>query len=314
MADDVRPDDLVRSPSGRVPKWVIDEARGIKTEPVPFRASPTPTGQPPRRKGKWRERLIIVLAIALAGGYGVYAYDNDNRTAALVGPNGKPLRLNAPPPGHEEAKQRLLEAAPTGTSSSYRFQLHQTDRVTPVTWSPCRPIHYVVRPLYAPPHGAEMIDDAFTQLSLATGLKFIDEGTTEEGPVEDRPSYQKDLYGDRWAPVLVTWATPAEVPDFGVEFAGEAGGAPAYAEDRSLTYVSGTVALDARTFAGLVQSARGRVLAKSVILHEIGHLAGLAHVNDPRQVMSPRGKAATYQPGDLAGLSLLGRGPCQPSV
>jgi hypothetical protein len=46
-----------------------------------------------------------------------------------------------------------------------------------------------------------------------------------------------------------------------------------------------------------------------LLLHEIGHLVGLGHVEDPGQVMYPvagPGAPTAYGPGDRAGLSRLG--------
>ena len=57
------PDDLPRSPTGRVPKWVIDEAAGRETTPQPWRAQPEGRGPRRRRLGWWITAAIVVLVI-----------------------------------------------------------------------------------------------------------------------------------------------------------------------------------------------------------------------------------------------------------
>ena len=52
---------------------------------------------------------------------------------------------------------------------------------------------------------------------------------------------------------------------------------------------------------------------RTVVLHELGHLVGLAHVHDRSQVMNPtvgRGAPSHFAAGDLTGLAELGTGPC----
>ena len=93
----------------------------------------------------------------------------------------------------------------------------------PVTWSPCRPIHFVIRLTFQPPGGGDAVARSVAAVSAATGLVFVDDGATTEAPSPQREAFQPDLYGDRWAPVLFAWATADEVPDFGVDVAGEAG-------------------------------------------------------------------------------------------
>jgi predicted Zn-dependent protease len=47
-------------------------------------------------------------------------------------------------------------------------------------------------------------------------------------------------------------------------------------------------------------------------MHELGHVVGLNHAADPRELMFP---SATYVidwgPGDLQGLAAAGAGPCE---
>ncbi len=160
-----------------------------------------------------------------------------------------------------------------------------------------------------------MILDAVARLSAATQLQLVDDGTTSEAPSSARSAYQKDRYGDRWAPVLIAWATRVEVPDFGVDIVGEAGAAALTTASGGMTYVSGQVYLDPVEIEEIRRTA-GEAAARAVLLHELGHLVGLAHVDDEAQIMSPRGsgKVVDYQVGDRAGLAALGRGPCQPDV
>jgi len=172
-----------------------------------------------------------------------------------------------------------------------------------------------MRPDNAPSGGAALVRSAIQLVSAATSLSFVDDGATNEAPSEDRQAYQPSRYGQRWAPVLVTWATAQEVPDFGVDIAGEAGASRVSTPSGDTTYITGAVALDATKLTSLVNTGRAG-LATSVVLHELGHLMGLAHVPDASQIMFPRSSdaIAAYGQGDLVGLGELGRGPCQPDI
>ena len=54
----------------------------------------------------------------------------------------------------------------------------------------------------------------------------------------------------------------------------------------------------------------------AVIRHELGHVVGLDHVDDERELMHPVGHpdVVGFGPGDLTGLAELGRGQCVPEV
>jgi hypothetical protein len=317
VTDPIVPDDLARSKSGRVPQWVLDEARGIKTEPVPFRAAPSTSAPKPPREGRgWRSLRVLLTIAIVAGVVAVGAQTGFGGSGLNAASSNGTAHKNRPPTALEESDHPLGTPQPVVLDSdAFRIKDTQDDDKTAVTWSPCRPIHYVVRPDHQPANGARMIADAFARLSAVTGFRFVDDGATTEGPTPHRKPYQKDRYGDRWAPVLVLWATPDEEPDFGVEFAGEASTQQVRSASGDYVYVTGEVDLDPAKI-GQIGQRHGEAEARSILLHELGHLMGLAHVNDSGEVMypSPRAGITEFQPGDLAGLHTLATGPCQKDI
>jgi predicted Zn-dependent protease len=57
---------------------------------------------------------------------------------------------------------------------------------------------------------------------------------------------------------------------------------------------------------------QGATYDYDVMLHELGHLVGLGHIDDPAEIMNPVSvrPLAGYGPGDLRGLAALGSGRC----
>lgn len=224
---------------------------------------------------------------------------------------------NTPTPGYEAAKHPLgAPAKLAATSNSYRFISYQTDKKTPAAYDPCRPLHYVIRTANQPSGGKKIILSAISEVSHATGLQFIFDGTTTETPSFQRPAFQPDRYGDRWAPVLIAWATAAENPNFLKNVDGEGGSVLVTQGDGPKIYVTGTVELDSMKLAGTLSLPGGTENVRSVVLHELGHLVGLAHVTDINQLMYPEsGHGITdFHSGDLTGLSMLGKGACAPNL
>jgi hypothetical protein len=316
------PDDLPRSASGRVPKWVVDEALARAPDAVAWRAGPD-LAEPGagrgrrgrgagcrRREGRLPWLSVVVIVGVLVG----WAVTHGGLSPVLP---VTPVMANAPTPGREEAAQpRGLPAALTRSSSSYRFTVLQADGKTPVAYDPCRPVHYVVRAQGAPVGGEGMLSEAVQQVARATGLQFRDDGTTSEAPSRQREPFQKDRYGDRWAPVLIAWVTPQENPDFAADVVGKGGSIRLGLPGQPQVYVSGQVELDAAKLTAMLTRPGGRDLARAVIEHELGHLVGLAHVTDPTQLMYPQTRPGVtdYAAGDLTGLATLGRGPCAPGL
>lgn len=245
--------------------------------------------------------VLMILGVALSTGLIDRMLDSSQAVvAADAGQRPPPIPLDA-------AGSRLLEL-PAAVPGSGGYQLlHDGAVEAGARWDPCRPIHYVTRPAGAPVNGEQLIAHAFSELSRATGLVFVSDGATEEVPDKARGPVVKGLYGEGWAPVLVTWSDPAEDSALSGDIAGFAGPYPADPDGRGPRYVTGTVTLDAPQLA----AAQDPYAYTSILLHELGHLAGFDHVEDPADVMHAHGgRYSAYTPGALRGLRDLGDGPC----
>ncbi len=205
-----------------------------------------------------------------------------------------PSALGAPPP------------VPTGEGGYAFTRTQPLDHDRPVTYSPCRAIHVVINDAQAPGGSTGVVEEALARVSELTGLRFTVDGTTDESPgTRARHAEQ---------PVLIAWTTPSEVADLEGDVAG-LGGSTSVASS-SLTpierYASGQVSLDAPQLAEVIERPEGRNQVRAIVMHELGHLVGLDHVNDPAQLMFAKNSGATdFGDGDKRGLALLGQGSCR---
>ncbi len=316
------PDDLPRSASGRVPRWVVEEAVHGRVSDTAWRSSASscdgPRGvsarvslypRPPRRsrsRGAWLGGLLAVAVCV--GGLAYGGQLQPGRAGGWQAPADVPI------PGQEEAKERLgtPPPAPAGIGG-FRFAATQAGTGAAVAYDPCRAVHYVVRQAGAPPGGLAMLVAAFERMSQVSGLRFIYDGPTGEAGGQGRAVYQPRRYPNTWAPVLVVWQTPRENPDFAADVLGQAGSARVSATGHPDVYVTGQVSLDPTKLGPMLASPTRAPAARAVTLHELGHLVGLAHVDDPTQLMFPTASGVLdYADGDLRGLAALGLGACAP--
>ncbi|WP_425862446.1 matrixin family metalloprotease [Arthrobacter sp. TWP1-1] len=331
-----------RSQSGRTPQWVHDEevqrlVGAMQGEPTGAKKRRSLFGGGRSAKAHVKRRsfapllltVCTVLAIVGAGVWYVSPDLGDKISTAIVGEqfheptSGSILNAGSqwsegyPPRGIDAEKNPLGQPAVSGQSSdSYTFI---DEEGAFVAYDPCRPIHYVTRTDNAPEGGQQLITDAVAAASKATGLVFIDDGETTEGFDEERAVYQPDRYGEQWAPVLFVWETPQEEAQFtinetpGVEnVAGLGGSQPIVGEAGSRVFVTGTVQLNALAFDNLLTAPNGAAITGGIVQHEVGHVLGLGHVQDPTQLMYEHGQneVTTYADGDLTGLAKLGAGKC----
>jgi hypothetical protein len=209
------------------------------------------------------------------------------------------------------------------TSAQHAFLATQLDgpgtAERPVAWDPCRVISIVVNDRTAPDGADRLLDEAIESVSAATGLRFEIEGTTSEAPTWPRSAFDEEEYGDRWSPVLIAWSDGEESPELSGDVLGVA--APFIAGGFGVTpavIVSGMVALDGPHLAkfGNEVGNRGDAQIRAVIMHELGHLVGLDHVDDPEELMHRHAVIGTtdFGEGDRTGLAELGTGECAPGL
>lgn len=199
-------------------------------------------------------------------------------------------------------------AAPAGPGYSF---LRVNRSGTPVRWNPCSPIYYVTNLSAAPAYASAELRSAVAQISRATGILFVDRGSTTAFP-----SGGGDISaGGQAGPVVIAWADSAQTSKIG--FPAGATGADALARTEPIAavnqttghgvYVTGTVLIG----AGADQLPQGFAPGGLgvLLLHEFGHLVGLGNVATPGQVMNAnvlKTPTAKLGPGDLAGLTRLG--------
>jgi hypothetical protein len=254
---------------------------------------------PSTRGGDGRRRLLvatITVVIALLA------------TGHLLHKQGFRLGIDGV---HERRGEGPSTTAPG--SDAFRFLAHQPGRPDePVTYDPCRTIRVVENDALAPVGSQRIVEEATAAVASATGLRLVVDGSTDEAPTSQRPLRDPGRYGRGWSPVLVAWTTPERVPGLSGHTAG-LGGSSRVVDELSgrSTYVTGTVALDTPVLTRILARPDGAAEVRAIVMHELAHVVGLAHVDDPRELMYAENVGQkVFGPGDLTGLAALGRGRC----
>jgi hypothetical protein len=307
------------SADGRGERYFDGKKWGTSERPLPRDATVTKITSKRATRTRLRQFgpvLIFAGAVLAVWGIPKLLHSHHGRAAITQLPTVTTPLSAHPPSGVGEASAPLGYPAPVPAGNGkFAVLHHQVDRPNvPIAFDPCRPVHYVMNPAGAPADGAALIRSAVGRLRTATGLDFIYDGTTRETPSNDRQAYQPTRYPDRWAPVLIAWSNEDAFPGLAGYIAGLGMPLAATANGSDWAYVSGQVVLDERQLAP--KALPDRPEARAIILHELGHLVGLDHTSDRREIMYSESQfnVTDYGNGDLRGLSLLGTQACFPDL
>ncbi len=246
---------------------------------------------------RWRSGLVLVISAVIFVGIVLFAPGSENSAfRRLIGIGDDPLGTPADVP----------------EGGVYAFLAHQRGQSDdPVAWDPCREIHYEINPAGAPDGAGDtvaFVEAAVAEVSGVTGLRFVYDGRTDR-----RPQWEGAFVplGGRREPVLISWATASEVDELKGNVAGLGGAAAREGADGRLRYVTGGVTLDSDSFEDLEDVRDGEAYQRAILLHELGHLVGLDHVDSPAELMFEDNVGQRdFGRGDLNGLVRLGQGRC----
>ncbi|GIJ45013.1 hypothetical protein Val02_18990 [Virgisporangium aliadipatigenens] len=214
----------------------------------------------------------------------------------------EPTDLPTVPVGTEPATSapRTTKAAPSPTAGGALYKLLYVDaQGRAARLNPCASVSYRINPANAPSRAEEDIAEAVRRVSVATGIPFTYAGESTAAPVKNRgtdptllfafaSAPQTDLL-DGWSGVDVKWTQTANGP----------------------VIVGGTIVLDAAKLNAMAPGFVSGVSRGALLMHELGHVAGLADSTRADDVMYGRVTESKEEPiystVDRAGLKALGK-------
>ena len=177
-----------------------------------------------------------------------------------------------------------------------------------VRWDSCREIRWVFNPEHSPKRALRQVRKGMRRIHLATGLDFDYVGRTDQKPNPYGHNVDK-------ADLIIGWRTAKDFRPFAkspgtVGLGGNtyySGFQEAHGSRINLA-VQGGVVLNASMRRKLDNGFGKGATWGEVIIHELGHVMGLAHTGARSQIMyySMRQRDASWGAGDLSGFRRLG--------
>lgn len=183
------------------------------------------------------------------------------------------------------------------------YKVTMTDGGEAVRWC-ARSIEVVINDTQAPAGARGDLEQALRKISSISGVNFTVVGTSSTIP----DSRYHLSAGNPYPPVMIAWATADQTDLLNPNISAAATANPANVDGR-MRYVTGSLAINVDHDV-LYRPGFGEGMSRgNLYLHELGHVLGLAHVEEKGMLMNPvLGKSSPdgYAKGDLRGLTALG--------
>jgi hypothetical protein len=192
-------------------------------------------------------------------------------------------------------------------SSAYKFSSLLDGQ--PVRWDPCTAIHWRSNTARGPVGGLAVLMESVAKIAALTGTTWVYDGASTTAP---STSYLPKTPASVYKPVLLGWTDGASSDLLAGKPARVLGmtrtvwfGTDDGRGHRAAATRAATVALDRTDKLPL----RGATSWSTTVLHELGHVMGLDHPTDTRQLMASTlpANATDLQTGDRTGLGRIGK-------